>query len=154
ATSNSTTQSSPIRASSSEMRPILSTTPISARSARRGPLARQPVTCACSATPAVCTASVSSATFMPVRRSADLLHHGIDKIAADGVAEVLVDALGRLAVGGAVDLVDGEALFLQEFGRFLGLVHDGLAPVGTELGRSRADGFLQRRREAVHLALA
>src|SRR5580698_8654089 len=47
-------------------------------------------------------------------RAPHLLHHRVDQVGADDIAEVLVDPGGRLAIGVAVDLIDGEAFAFEE----------------------------------------
>src|SRR5208283_5449906 len=58
----------------------------------------------------------------------DLLDDSVEQIGADYAAEIVVHALGLLAVGAAINLVDSEALLFQERRNLGGLVHHRLAP--------------------------
>src|SRR5258708_7862268 len=91
----------------------------------------------------------ASTSAIPERRSGafHLFPDSVHQVAADDIAELLADAVGLLAIGGAVHLVDGEALVLEEFGGLVGLLDHGAAPVGRELMRCGPQRFLQIRRQ-------
>src|SRR5262249_49939591 len=156
-TSVRTTQSSPTSATTTIPRAAQSIAESAARSMSAGPRAVRAGAPASTPTAAADRPSLTAFTGAASRRrssAADLLHHGVDEVGPDDVAELLVDAVRRLAIRGPVNLVDGETLLLEEFRRLLGLLGHGLAPVPGELMRGRAQIFLQVRGQRIELALA
>src|SRR5271169_6789314 len=63
----------------------------------------------------------------------DLFEHRVEELGTDDRAELGIHAMSLHAVGGAINVDEGEPLLLEERGCLDGLVRHCLAPVGSHL---------------------